>query len=185
VSVKTSSALEWVAIVVVSLLIAAGAIALLSGYFAGQDAAGVSGSSNGPGLAFRDVGNGRLKPGQRPPHYNTNPPTSGPHRPVAVRRNAALLSNQQLLQALSLGDVVLMYGTPAPPPGLRPLAVNVAGPFTPALAATGQAVILARRPGVPGVLGLAWTRLIRVAKPSDPALRQFAQYWLGRGASGR
>ena len=179
---KTSSALEWVAIVVVSLLIAAGAIALLSGYFAGQDVAGVSGSSSGPGIAVRDLGNGHLRPGQRPPHYTSNPPTSGPHVPVSVRRDAAPLTNNQLLQALSVGNVVLMYGSSKPPPGLRALATSVAGPFTPALAAAGQAVILARRPRIAGVLGLAWAHLIPVTGPANPALRQFASYWLGRGA---
>ena len=184
-TLKRTSALEWAAIGVVSLLIAAGAIAILSGYFAGQDTAGVTGSSSGPGIAVRDMGNAHLRPGQPVPHYATNPPTSGPHVPVAVRRNRAALSNNQLLTALELGDVVLIYGSPSPPPGLGRLAKSVAGPFTPALASTGQAVILARRPGVTGVLGLAWARIIHVLRPSDGSLRQFAQYWLGRGASGR
>jgi hypothetical protein len=184
-TVKKASALEWVAIAVVSLLVAAGAIAILSGYFAGQDTAGVSGSSSGPGIAVRDMGNAHLRPGQPPPRYDSNPPTSGAHVPVAVRRNWTALSNKQLLTALELGDVVLMYGSPTPPPGLGRVARTVAGPFTPALAATGQAVIGARRPGVAGVIGLAWARFIRVPTPSDPALRQFAQYWLGKGASGR
>jgi hypothetical protein len=184
-TVKRTTPLEWVAIIVVSLLIAAGAIALLSGYFAGQDTPGVTGSSSGPGIALRDMGNAHLRPGQPVPRYNSNPPTSGPHVPVPVRRNATTLSNNQLLTALELGDVVLMYGTRSGPPGLGRLARSVAGRFTPALASTGQAVILARRPGVAGVIGLAWAHIIQVHGPSAPSLRQFAQYWLGRGASGR
>lgn len=183
-TVKRASALEWVAIVVVSLLIAGGAIALLSGYFAGQDTAGVTGSSSGPGIAVRDMGDAHLRPGQPVPRYDSNPPTSGPHVPVAVRRNAATLSNNQLLTALELGDVVLMYGSRSGPPGLGRLARSVAGRFTPALASTGQAVIMARRPGVTGVLGLAWSHIIQVPGPFNASLRQFAQYWLGRGASG-
>jgi hypothetical protein len=75
-----------------------------------------------------------------------------------------------------------MYGTRTPPPGLAAVAGAVAPPFTTALAASGQAVILAYRPGTAGVTGLAWAHMLRVASPGDPALRVFAQYWLGRGA---
>ncbi len=60
----------------------------------------------------------------------------------------------------------------------------MAPPFTPALAATGDAVILAPRPGTAGVVALAWAHLLRVQQPSDPALRQFIGFWLGRGAPG-
>jgi hypothetical protein len=77
-----------------------------------------------------------------------------------------------------------MYGSPQPPPGLRSLASSVAAPFTPALAAAGQAVILARRPGVSRLIGLAWTHSLRVADVRDRLLRPFIEYWLGRGASG-
>jgi hypothetical protein len=182
---KARSAVEWVAIVVVSLAIAAGAIALLSGYFAGNDTPGVTGSSSGPGIAVKDMGDAHLKPGERPPRYDSNPPTSGPHVQVGVRKDRAVLSDNQLLEALELGDVVLVYGSPAPPAGLEGVARANAAPFTPNLASAGQAVVLARRPGTPGVVGLAWAHLIRVATPAAPPLRQFIGYWLGRGAPGR
>ena len=182
---KARSALEWIVIVIVSLAIAAGAIALLSGYFAGNDTPGVSGTSSGPGIAIKDMGDQHLQPGHKAPRYNSTPPTSGPHVPVAVRKDRTTLSNNQLLEALELGDVVLVYGSPTPPPALESTAGAAAAPFTPALAAAGQAVILARRPGTPGVVGLAWARLIRVSSPADPSLRRFAQYWLGRGAPSR
>ena len=78
---------------------------------------------------------------------------------------------------------MVMYGGAKPPPGLRTLALSLAPPFTPALAAAGQAVILARRPGTAGVLGLAWAHMLRVPSAARPALlRTFTQYWLGRGA---
>jgi Protein of unknown function (DUF3105) len=182
---KARSAVEWVVIVLVALAVAAGAIALLSGYFAGNDTPGVTGSSSGPGIAVKDMGDAHLRPGQTPPRYTSNPPTSGPHVPVPVRKNHAVLSNNQVLEALELGDVVFVYGSPAPPAQLEAIARANAAPFTPALAAAGQAVILARRPGTPGVVGLAWAHLIRVRGPAAPSLRQFVQYWLGRGAPGR
>lgn len=179
---KTSVVLERIAIVVASLALAFGLIALLSGFFAGRDQAGVSAVVTGPGRALPDLGHAHLKPGARRPRYASDPPTSGAHVPVPVRRDERKLSADQLLQALEEGNVVVMYGDDHPPPGLRKLALSLAPPFTPALAAAGQAVILARRPGTRGLLGLAWAHAITVAGPTDRRLRTFIQFWLGRGA---
>ncbi len=87
------------------------------------------------------------------------------------------------MQALALGDVVVMYGSRTPPAGLRSLAASLSAPFTPALAAAGEAVILAHRPGTTGLLGLAWTRLVHVRSAADQQLRSFILFWLGRGAA--
>jgi Protein of unknown function (DUF3105) len=178
--------LERVAIVTAALVISIGVIALLSGgLLAGRDNPGVA-SSGGPlGIQYRDLGDVQLKPGTLHPPYDSQPPTSGAHVPVPVTRDRAELSNDQLLSALASGDVVLLYGTPRPPSGLQSLARSIAAPFTPALASAGQAVILARRPGTDGLIGLAWTRLVSVGSASNPALRSFALFWLGRGAPGR
>ncbi len=178
---------ERIAIVLASLLLSIGLIALLSGFFAARDQAGVSsggasGGANGPGLQFRDLGHAHLLAGQPHPRYDSDPPTSGPPVPEAVARNRAMLNDNQLLTALELGDIVIVYGTATPPRGLDALARSVAGPFSPSLATAGQAVILARRPGTNGVIGLAWTRMLRVPSAADPLLREFAQMWLGRGA---
>jgi Protein of unknown function (DUF3105) len=175
--------LERAAIVIVSLVIAIAIIALLSGGLAGtQDDPGITGGQQGPGTAYRDLGDLHLRPGQKAPQYDSDPPTSGPHKPVNVTRDQAAISDDQLLQALQVGDIVLMYGTRKPPPGLASLALRSAPPFTPALAATGGAVILARRPGTQGVIALAWTHMLRAVDPSDPNLPVFINYWLGRGA---
>jgi hypothetical protein len=100
--------------------------------------------------------------------------------PAAIERDGVQLSDDQLLHALALGDVVLLYGASAPPPQLRALQEQVSGPFDPVLAANGAAVVLARRPGTAGVVALAWRRILRAPSASDPALEQFANYWLGR-----
>lgn len=181
---RLGAALEWVAIAIISLAVAFAAIAVLSGFFAGQDQAGVSGPGVGPGVALSDLGHTHLRPGQPHPPYDSSPPTSGAHVPEPVTADESPLSDDQLLEALELGDVVIAYGSPAPPPGLTAVARSVAAPFTPALAASGQAVILDRRPGTPGIVALAWTHMARVATPQDPLLRQFVQYWLGKGAPG-
>lgn len=168
---------------VVSLAIAIGVIAVLSGgLLAGRDDPGISDASSGPGTQFRDQGNAYLRPGQPRPSYDSTPPTSGAHVPVPVTRDESVLSDDQLLQALSVGDVVLMYGSRQPPAALQSVAEAAGSPFTPALAASGQAVILARRPGTAGVLALAWAHMLHVATPSDESLPAFTQFWLGRGA---
>ena len=176
--------LERVAIVVASLVLSVGLIVLLSGYFAGRDQAGVAGGSTGPGQAFPDLGHRALAPGQPRPRYNSDPPTSGAHVPAAVTRDAVPLTDDQLLTALQAGDIVILYGSKRPPADLEPFARASAPPVTPALAATGDAVILAPRPGTAGITALAWAHMLRVASPSDPALRQFVGFWLGRGAPG-
>jgi hypothetical protein len=177
--------LERVGILVTSLVVSVGLIALLSGFFTARDQPGVSGEQGGPGKAFRDLGHDHLRPGDLRPLYNSNPPTSGPHFVKPVTRDGVPLSDDQLLQALELGDVVFMYGDSAPPAGLDVLAASVAGPFSPELAAAGQAVIVSPRRRSAGILALAWTRMLRVNTASDPKLQEFARSWLGRGAAAR
>jgi uncharacterized protein DUF3105 len=174
--------LERLVIVVAAFVISIGVIAVLSGgLLAGRDDPGVSAGQVGPGTAYRDLGDLHLRRGELRPVYDSNPPTSGPHIPEAVLRDRAELSDDQLLQALEVGNVVFMYGTPQPPRGLEAIAETAGGRFTPALAASGQAVILARRPGTRGVIALAWTHMLRTL--SAPDLRSFAQFWLSRGVT--
>lgn len=180
-----STALERVAIIVASLVLSIGLIAVLSGFFAGRDQAGVSGIGNEVGLQFQDLGHAHLRPGDPRPAYDSNPPTSGAHVAEPVLHDQARLTDDQLLEALEVGDVAIMYGSRKPPVGLEQLADNVAGPFTPSLAAAGQAVIYSRRPGTTGLIALAWTRMVHVSSANDPLLLQFTQQWLGRGAPGR
>jgi hypothetical protein len=179
-----TTALERVAIVVASLVLSIGLIAVLSGFFAGRDQAGVSDGTvtRTIGQTFPDLGHAHLRPGQPHPPYNSVPPTSGAHIPEPVLLDRNVLNDDQLLEALEVGDVVLMYGSGRPPPGLAALARSEAGRFTPALAAAGQAVVLAKRQRTHGVIALAWTHLLHVASASDPTLRQFVNQYLGRGA---
>ncbi|HEY5317989.1 MAG TPA: DUF3105 domain-containing protein [Solirubrobacteraceae bacterium] len=187
---RLSRTLERIGIVIVSFAIAIVAIGLLSGYFTAHDPGGVTGTLAGPGLVYRDLGNAQLAPGARRPTYDSNPPTSGPHVPAPVRADGAVLTDNEILTALSAGDIVVLYGGRTPPPGLAQLAQATAGPFTAALAAAGGAVIQARLPGINGIIALAWTRMLpitgleQVTARDDGVLRQFIQSWLGRGADG-
>ena len=177
--------LERGAIVLVSLAVSIGIIALLSGGLAGgRDDPGISvGTGTVPGRAYPDQGDRHLTAGEPRPRYDSDPPTSGAHRPVPVTRNGAGISDDQLLQALSLGNVAFLYSSTAAPRGLQAVADQVAPRFTPALAADGQTVILGRRPGLSTITAVAWGHMLR----SDDAtqLRNFAEHWLGRGASAR
>ncbi len=97
-----------------------------------------------------------------------DPPTSGPHKAEPVTRDAIELSDDQMLEALALGNVVIAYDADDPPPALVQLQEDTAGPFDAELAAAGQAVILARRPGVGGVVALAWRRKLEADRAGRP-----------------
>jgi hypothetical protein len=180
-----TTVLERLAIGVASLVLSVGLIAVLSGFFAGRDQAGVTGGGTPPpsGVVYRDQGHQHLALGELHPVYDSDPPTSGAHVPLPIEHDQSRLSDDQLLEALELGDVVIAYGTPHPPAGLVALARKVGG-FTPQLAAAGQAVVLDARPSTPGLIALAWKRMLRLSTPSDPQLQAFAEGWLGRGAPG-
>jgi hypothetical protein len=168
-------------LVLIGLVLAAAGILGLQIYLGDRDKAGIT-SAAGPGKAFPDQGKRHLRSGEHPGvAYNSNPPTSGPHVPEEVRGNGQTLDDNQLLQALELGNVVLAYPQRTPPPALRALANNLAGPFDQALVDSGQAVILARRPGLRSVVAVYWRHLLPAVSPDDPALGEFARYWLDHG----
>jgi hypothetical protein len=147
--------------------------------FSGDDAAT---SKNGPGRLLPDQGADHTRP---PPgfKYATDPPASGPHLPTPMRREAPM-SRNQLLQALEAGDIVLFYEKASDEAALRGVAEDIAGPFDPALAAAGQAVIVEHRPRTGGVIALAWRRMLRASRATDPQIHAFADAWLGKGKAG-
>jgi Protein of unknown function (DUF3105) len=161
------------------------AIALSLGLSSRDDAGVTSTSPSGPGELQKDLGDRHLPPGEHIPLSSlTDPPTSGAHHPKLVTRDGTVLSPDQILHALELGDVILFYDAARPPAQLRALQNDVSGPFDPEVAAAGQQVILARRAGTKGVVAAAWRRLLRASGASDPALREFADAWIGRGVRG-
>lgn len=174
---------ERITIALSALALAVFLIALVSGYFSGRDVGPVAG---GPGIGrtVRDQGDQLLAAGELRPPYDSNPPTSGPHVPVAIEHDETELSDNQILQALAEGDVVFVYGSRRPSRQLASLAGRLAGRFTPSLAASGYAVVLARSPGATGITALAWTRILRLRRFNSELLDEFTHDWLGRGAEG-
>jgi hypothetical protein len=156
--------------------LAAAACLVLITILANRDSSGVT-KASGPGTLEPDRGSAHVNGPRTPASPPDDPPTSGPHRPEAVARDGVPLSDDQLLEALHLGNVVFAYdGSPAE---LKKIQDEISGPFDPELAAAGQAVILDRRPGVKGVIALAWRRELRSGDPGR--LREFADAWLGQG----
>jgi hypothetical protein len=158
------------------LRIAAGVLLAIAGLIAlvlvlgARDDPEVAGAPDGPGELQPDRGSGH----DRAAAVEDEWPTSGPHRPELVTRDRRRLSDDQILHALELGNVVIVSGDPS---RFVELQREVAGPFDAEVAAAGQAVILARRDGP--VAALAWRRVL---ESDDPvALREFAEAWLGRG----
>ena len=162
-------------------MIGAGVVVVLAGIvalvlaFSSRDDPQLSSDAAGPGRLQPDRGSGH----GRAADPVDDPPASGPHRPDLVTRDRRPLTDDQLLHALELGNVVILYEQISP--ALRRLQEEVSGPFDAELAAAGQAVILAPREGAGPATGLAWRRVLRVDDPADPALREFAETWLGRG----
>lgn len=146
---------------------------------ASRDSGNVS-QTRGPGVLEPDHGRAHDRAAAATPPGQ--PPTSGPHLPRNVTRDGVPLSNDQLLHALELGDVVIAYDPSLPAAPLRRLQRAVSGAFDPELAGAGQMIVLEPRRGVHGVIALAWRRRLRATSAADPQLRAFAQAWLGRGA---
>ncbi len=156
-----------------ALGIVAAAVALLALVLilGGRDEAEV-GTAQGPGELRPDRGAAHGSPARA---AGDEPPTSGTHRPDLVTRDRRPLTDDQLIHALELGNVVILAARIGPE--LAALQDEVAGPFDAEVAAAGQAVILARHDGP--TTALAWRRLLRTDDPAE--LQAFAEEWLGRG----
>lgn len=169
-----------------TFVVAAGGVALLVVFFASRDSSSVDAVPAVPGREYSDQGHAHLRPGPQPPFlYASNPPTSGPHVPRAIAHDERAIDADQLLEAIELGNVVVLYPGPgAPPAALRALEQDESGPFDRALVDGGQALILARYRGVREITAVAWRHLLSVGSATDPRLRAFADYWLAHGAAG-
>jgi hypothetical protein len=170
-------------LVVLGIVLCAGVLAGVLFFAADRDAADLGSADRGPGTLYPDQGKDHLALGEEPKvKFNSDPPTSGPHIPDPVLRDGVRLTRDQVLQALERGNVLVFFDSAREGRALRRLQRRLTGPFEPAVASAGQALILARRPGTKGVIAAAWRHLLGVRSPADARLVAFAQYWIGRGA---
>jgi Protein of unknown function (DUF3105) len=153
-------------LVAVGVALAVGGLIALAMAFNARDDAGLSGAAAGPG-ELQPEGGGEW-------------PTSGEHREELVTRDRRELTDDEILTALELGNVVILYDGPDPGADLLRLQRQVSGPFDAEIAAAGQAVILARRSGAGPATALAWRRVLQTPDSADPRLRDFAEAWLGQ-----
>jgi hypothetical protein len=160
-------------LVAAGVLVAVAGLIALAVAFNARDDPEVASAPTGPGELQPDRGSGHDAAANVTDEF----PTSGPHREEPVTRDRRRLTDDQILHALELGNVVILYDGPAP----TQVQEEVAGPFDAEVARAGQAVILARRDGAGPATALAWRHVYRAADPSDPGLREFAEAWLGRG----
>jgi hypothetical protein len=162
---------------VVGVVLAVGAIAVVFLIVTGRDDSQVAGPQ-GPGELQPNRGASHAGPAEP---SGDDPPTSGTHRPELVTQDRRPITDDQLIHALELGDVVILYAGQRPDPALVRLQQDVGGRFDAELAAAGQAVILAPRAGAGPATALAWRRILRTDDPADSNLRAFTEHWLGRG----
>ena len=163
---------------VVGVALAVAAVAAVFLIATGRDDSQLAGPQ-GPGELQPNRGASHSGPAQT---SSEDPPTSGTHEPRLVTRDRRPITDDQLIHALELGDVVILYDARRPPPALERLQEEMmGGPFDAEVAAAGQAVILARRAGAGPATALAWRRILRADDPSDASLRDFTEFWLGRG----
>jgi hypothetical protein len=155
--------------------LAAAACVVLISILASRDSGSVE-TTSGPGTTEPDRGARRLGADAPPTPASPpdQPPTSGNHRPEPIEADRTELTDDQLLEALQLGNVVIAYDG-APPANLQE------DDFDPDLAAAGQAVILDKRPGIGGVQALAWRHRLKATGPDDPKLQAFIDAYLGQG----
>jgi hypothetical protein len=165
-------------VVALGVAVAIGGLLVLMLVVNSRDDAQLSAAPAGPGELQPDHG---ASHDAAAAHAGATPPTSGTHRPDLVTRDHTTLTDDQIIHALELGNVVILYDTPKAAAALDRLQEDVAGPFDAELAAAGQAVILARRPGAGPATALAWRRILKTGDATDPNLRVFAEAWLGRG----
>jgi len=170
--------LRRVLVVVLGVVVAVAGLVGLMLLISSRDDSQLSAAPAGPGELQPDRGASHDAPAEP---AGATPPTSGTHRPDLVTRDRTRLTDDQILHALELGNVVILYNAPDPGTGLEQLQEEVSGPFDAELAAAGQAVILARRAGAGPATALAWRRVLQTDDPTDPELREFAEAWLGRG----
>jgi Protein of unknown function (DUF3105) len=172
-------------VVLGAVLVVGGIAALLLAFSARDDAElAAPPAAAGPGELQPDLGSRHLPAGEHVPLEGlTDPPTSGAHHARLPIRDGVALSPDQVLHALELGNVILFYEGRRAPRALRALQREVSGPFDAEVAAAGQQVILAPRDGDAAVTAAAWRRLLRTDDPADPALRDFAEAWIGRGVA--
>lgn len=166
------------------------AVVALIAFFLSRDTATFeSDAVKGPGQQFPDQGHEVVAPAKAAGfHFASKPPTSGPYARRVVQSYAGSLTNNEALTALAPGNVVIWVSDPTEVAVASELARSYDQPTLKgsgfrALAASGQAVLVS--PGASlraPVVVSAWRHLLPADDAGSPQVRDFIDFWLGRGA---
>jgi hypothetical protein len=167
--------------IALAVLLGIGGVIALIAFFNSRDDSTFSGTKS-PGQAFADQGARHLRPGASHPRYDSDPPTSGPHVARLPARDGGALSDDEILEAVELGNVVLLHSPGTSDAPLRAVARELDAGYDRDLADSGSAVLVGTRAGAGPVVAVAWRHLQRAASPSDPSIADFAEFHLGSGA---
>ena len=168
--------LAWLAgAAVVLVLTATGPYRLIFGTVAGSAAAGRD-SPCLPGQAVDILDSPHISPAQAPfVHYNSSPPTSGPHYAFTIATGiyASPVPDGLVVHALEHGHVAILYA-----PGMARADVDV---LIGLARRYGADVVLAPYPGLPtGIALTAWGRIEMLDRPDDTRISSFVEALRGR-----
>ena len=140
-------------------------------------AAACGAGSPGGIVEFDDLGRDHLSPGDPPPSYNSDPPTSGPHAPNWSRCgfNGRPIPDVVQVHDLEHGVVIVQYSPDLSEDDLQSLIALARG-------LGDGSMIIAPRPELGDlVVATAWTRMQRFAEVDITALRDFWSAYARQG----
>lgn len=176
---------------VLTALVALAGVAALLLFFQSRDRSTVGGGEpKGPGREYPDQGDEVVSASQaQAVTYNSRPPTSGPHVRALTARYDQALDTNQALTAMARGNVVIWVRDRGDQRAALRLAraydePTLRGSGFRALAGAGQAVLVSpgKTPARGAVVVSAWRHLLPADSADDPAVKDFVDFWLGRGA---
>lgn len=154
-----------------------------------------------PGIHYPSQGHAHLDPGEPDDFvYNSNPPTSGPHKEIFSDQfvNPSPLPAYVQVHLLEHGNVLLQYNCTCPDVAASLSAIAytydsaliAGGELQPTPAEVqageevGKAVIVAPYPNMKSRIALtAWTRLATLQNVDKPRIQSFIGIYLGNSAN--
>ncbi len=123
-------------------------------------------------------------------HYNSSPPTSGPHREEFISSYFPDTPMADYIQVhlLEHGNILIQYNCTCPDTvrDLESIARSF-DTYAPSIGLEeGKGVVVAKNPTLPARIAVtAWTRLLLMDKADDGKIRKFITQWLGNNQNSR
>lgn len=123
-------------------------------------------------------------------HYNSSPPTSGPHREEFIGSYFPDSPMPDYIQVhlLEHGNILIQYNCTCPDTvsKLQSIARSF-DTYAPSIGLEeGKGVVVAKNPTIPSLITVtAWTRLLTLNKADSDKIRKFITQWLGNSQNSR